>query len=388
MTISGLLLAPSELTDINTALASLSNRIDAIGTGGSSSDTRVHVQDYYSPTESHDTDALRRACEVLDEQGGGTLVFRPREYTLYPTGCDLSPIAQFQGLRGVELEGNGCKLTVQRAFTDSEQLVPFSFYGCRSTKISGFEIVSQVQPFAETYVRGILPFTFYQGCKGITIEDIEQTGGVSTFWNFRNPMGGEPLSHINTGVCARNIITHDVGYPIVLAHSGDDATLENIYVERPTRGLFMYGVQNVKASLRVKDYYIDALNMSAFGPNSDRPSLKNIDVSLTILGRTTGFQAPNVGVDLVCKGPDPVTITNVRLNIDADMTNNPAALIRAGKVIDTPTVGTLDTETRGHTISGFMMTGIVRNTTVSPFDLFPNWSSGEHLSYITNSIGV
>lgn len=324
-----------------------------------------------------DTAGLRNACLAIQELGAGVLDLADGEFAVY-VGDNVStvesdPIAEFDGLRGFRLASRGARIIVDREYTGATFGNLFLFSDCDRVHLESVDIVgTDEQPEFERADRGLFAFFFQQGCEGVTFDTITGINlrGVVSFRREANESTALKCKDIRGRVRAVKC-----GYPLSGALSGDNMNVE-VISEQCTRSFYIYGCQNVDATVRSRNHEgsADVLISTAVGNGNDDIRVKYINRDSTVNDNSRNCVVIEYG--------DEDAATCSRINIDLSIRTVGGAAFgygfKIGKLDDDENPDTVD---RGHILDGLRLTGAIigshANQRTVAFCGVGTWAAGE-----------
>lgn len=345
----------------------------------------ISVHDYGAVGDgaTNDTAAIIAACAAIQANGGGTLIFDPKTYLIYPNGTLSGAItmATFSGLDGVCIDGRGATLTIGDTFAGSETVTHFKFTTCRNVEVKNFSFVQTIATPITSL--GQRPIYLQYGSVNFHAHNIYQYGGLSGFVSDRVAQTQDRATYLCHNITLNDWYCESVGYPLSFQNNGDDVTVWNFDCVGPGRAYFPYGVRNHNISIRIKDGSVSPACNLTTGITADSNFLEDIRLHVESTDNVSTTQANLIDLNASVSQATPLAanIRNIHVTANANLvTAAPLNIIFSiGKYVTDVGVDATD---RGHLIENVSFGGTITNASnrgevVSLMKAHGTWGSGE-----------
>lgn len=330
-----------------------------------------------------DTTAFRRACLVIQQQGGGVLNLGSRRYRLFSDGS-TNPLGNFSNLRGITIKSDGAELVIDRTFTGSQVIQGFQFTACSGIAFVGHIKVTctQTQPFGEKTARGFEFASFSQGCTNVSNEVATFTA-IRVGWIIRRALG-DPASYISRGFRLGVTNASQVGYPLTTAGATGDSLTASLVTFQCGRSYFPQGMVNhvVNVTSTDAEASVDCLLASVGTVGPDGLDLTYTNVSSTFADNSRDCVRLEIQdsdlYDVICRN------IKIKLNILTGGSTYTGFGFSVGKV---KADSTPDPTDRGHRIENVEISGTIDGSNPNQrgigFCSFGTWGTGEFVRNIS-----
>ena len=300
---------------------------------------------------SDDTQAIKDACDVIQENGGGTLYFPQGIYNIKPV-IDGDPLYIFNDLDQVNITGSNAIINDINSY-DRDVLETSSFVHfvkCKNINIDN-SVVFKSQTYdmdINTAYSGIDWLEFLNGCIGIDI-DTHIYGGHSGII-FNNELDGLSLKYNKSKNINVNLNAEYIRYPYAARWSGDHANV-NLNIKECGRPFFIFGVENVDINLESQNTATALIkSYSGHGCRNIKVNFKNR------YSNTTRHMGKGELLSIHFGDQTPAVMKNIDITLDIkNYVNGWGHSLSIDKFLNGGT--TPDTEGRGHVLEDLKISG-------------------------------
>jgi hypothetical protein len=308
-----------------------------------------------------DTASIQKAVSVINQAGGGEIVFQRRDYLIWDGA--VADLLNFTNARGVRIIGNGAKLiTGQVDYSGGVYLIRLN--GCDDTYVENLYFQGGNTTLATT---GEVFIGIFSGSKQTKLVNCSIYNG-STFVSCGS--GSDPGSDRVSGVVVLNAHAEETYYGISCAGDGDNLYVRNFVARGCGRSYFPWNVKN-------HDIWLDSEHG---GPFSDcllkvyvdttwaYRRLENIKLRYSAARRYTGGSNQDADEALVAVDAQQLNSSNkgaaifdgidITFYVEADSSPTNRRLFTMRRYDND---GSPDTTSRSHQFFNWRFSGVVRS---------------------------
>lgn len=360
--IIGQLLNPQTLAEAAAGVTVVDYSIPSHDTTGV---VNLYRYGYVGDGVADDWDAIQRGVAVINELGGGTLLFPPDTTPRIYVGTQTGDLCSFVDLNGIAVLGYGVVVTIDLSRTITASLGNFMhFSNCKNIKIDGFETDGPLLDISLTAVKSVVFARFVNACVGVDLPLNKITRWQSAYIFENRDVSGFPLAdatrsrliHIGT------VEITNCWHGLHCQDSGDDLVADLIKTDTMHRSVFNYGCQNQRITVRSKNHKATDCRLLSWGDGAHTAQpLKNIH--LTYISGTDSDACGNQQqkIYLGCWGDGPQVVDNIRIDLDVEYPSSGDGGGDALTLVKLTDAGGSDTTTgRGHTYNNISVHGRIK----------------------------
>lgn len=362
------------VTPVNYAYESVD---DALGNAG-----RHAVGDWNGSTGTDDSTALRNACLVIQQRGGGVLDLGSGRYRIFSDGSTAT-IGDFSNLRGIKIKASGAELVIDRTFTGSQTVTLFEFAACNNIDFEGsLTLTCTAQPAGEKTTRGPVFAEFSQGCLNVRNGTLKATG-CRILWHIIRDIA-DPVSYISKNFDLGVTYATSCGYPLNTSGASGQNVKAILHTDTCGRSYFPQGAKGHDITVFSKNHEasVDCLLVPDGTTGIESLKLKYIN------RESTSADASLNCVRLEIQDSDLYDSVSRDIDISLNIETGASTYLGYGfEIGKLKADSTADATDRGHIIEKLRLSGVIRagNSSQRSVGMFNigTWSTGELIRNIS-----